>query len=919
MQQQPQQQIHPNIQQFIQAIEILFSPTEDSSLITKANKYLTDFIKTREAWDAVPILFNTPQNDKCFRHKIYNAAIILKKKICFNFKEIQNIQTIFEYILNALCSFKSIKIVTSHLSQALAALCIQSNTWTDYFPIIITKLNPNDQSNVPVLLNIFSSIAEAELKISFADTLYLDSLRNNLRLMTPSVLDFIQKSANVNPNDCLDCLSTWMKFVEFEFKYIVQYDLLSMIFEGMKHDQTRNCATEAFNRLTMMLQNINENSTDEEIAISIQIVQKILNDVVNAIPFLVNLTKDNEFEIQLVTEFYCDVGYLLTLYHDNVDPAMFIKYYLLLPEFSSFRNDKIMTAVSDCLKNLVTMLNEMGNKQVREQIRQQLQDVYVKMMMNIIKIQGIYGTYEDEEDEEEFIAFRKEILSWVIRDIKEIVPPQILLNMIGTACSESIKTNQTLFESALFAFRSLARVFENDPSELILTILQNIIKTDITEPKVLHTCVFCVGRYCDWMNKYAPQFAIEAFKYILKHLQNPQLFETASVTFEMMCDGCANHLVPYFNDISNVFSQIFSAMPRNWSIGKNNANYSTIIDGFMKLVEKTQPEIRVKTFTTLLQPIICELKQQQDPMMISVFCEMTSKLLKHGYGLNVYKEVMVFLNQMEFIQTMIKIMNISIQQNNKELIQKVSDCFVDITMFVNSFIGEFMKQIVQQLTQWWNMTHSHDILNIYYSLCRSLSRHIKINVQQSYTNLFSFIPQFLDEVMQYITSQQRSNYEDELVDVFDIVTLLMTSFGPYFDQSTIPQRLIPWAMIALETTNSYLFKSITYSLTEFFVKETTAYSNQILQSDMFVQLVSVIIKYAVRTPTSGFKKAVESFLFLCYKYKPEIVSKAIQTVLLQSYSFIPQSLISQFGDANLNGTDFTNLIIDFFYICKETY
>ena len=70
--------------------------------------------------------------------------------------------------------------------------------------------------------------------------------------------------------------------------------------------------------------------------------------------------------------------------------------------------------------------------------------------------------------------------------------------------------------------------------ELILTILQNIIKTDITEPKVLHTCVFCVGRYCDWMNKYAPQFAIEAFKYILKHLQNPQLFETASVTFEMI-------------------------------------------------------------------------------------------------------------------------------------------------------------------------------------------------------------------------------------------------------------------------------------------------------------------------------------------------------------------------------------------------
>ena len=298
-----QQQISPNIQQFIQAIEILFS-SQDNTLIKNANTYISDFIKTKEAWSAVPILFQTQQNEPCFTQKIYNGAIILKKKICFNFKEIENIQQMFEYTLNALYNFKSMRMITAHLTQALTALCIQSNTWSDCFPLIIQKFNPNDPSNVSTLLLIFSSIAEGEAKLSFAQQEFLLSLRKSLTLMTPSVFDFMKKSATVDAKSALDCLSTWLRHVEFPFKYIAQYDMLSLIFEGMKHDQTRDNATDAFSRLVSILRSIDGRTTEEDVGISIQFAQKILNDVVSAIPFLVEMTKNDIYELQLICEFY---------------------------------------------------------------------------------------------------------------------------------------------------------------------------------------------------------------------------------------------------------------------------------------------------------------------------------------------------------------------------------------------------------------------------------------------------------------------------------------------------------------------------------------------------------------------------------------------------------------------------------------
>ena len=156
------------------------------------------------------------------------------------------------------------------------------------------------------------------------------------------------------------------------------------------------------------------------------------------------------------------------------------------------------------------------------------------------------------------------------------------------------------------------------------------------------------------------------------------------------------------------------------------------------------------------------------------------------------------------------------------------------------------------------------------------------------------------------------------MDVFDILEVTMTKYTPFFEQSILLQRIVPWTLLFCETTNSQVFRTVLRTIDEFFTKSNSYYSNQLFQSDMFIQIVNTIIKTALATNISGMRSACGNCLWAFYNKDSERTAFVLQNIIYQSYSSVPHSLIETLGNSHLNVKDFSVAIDDFFYICKET-
>ncbi|EKE42201.1 hypothetical protein ENUP19_0358G0019 [Entamoeba nuttalli] len=906
------------VEDVLKAISVLYSPQQIPEETTKADQYLQEFMKTKEAWQVIPLLLTSEPSVAFYQQRIYYGAIILKKKVCYNFKEIENFDELFKFILKCLSVYKNQKMITSHLAQSLAALCVQSNSWNDYFPLIIQNFPITDTSNIPVLLLMFSSIAEANKKLPFAKKEYLYSLHDNLIHTSPTILDFIQRSFVLFPGNALDCFNSWIQNLDISISLLNQCQIIQMIFEGIKQKNLRERSSDSFYYFMKKIRSINEKTTDEEVGICINIVQYVLKQLITNISSIVQTTQGDIEDFEWVSDFYCSLGFVLTTYIDKIDSNQFIMYYRLLDQFTCIRSIRNITRITDVVVDLTDFLNETAHESMREKICFALTETFVSMFEHVLRVQTPLIDNGDQEELLDFIDFRKDVISEFVRRSCDIVPCPLLLDTISSICVSTIPNQLDIAEASLFCFRSLARVLSEYKSEMVLSILQSIVKIESTNLHFLHTSVFCVGRYCDWIHNYAPTFAPTALQYILKYINIPELIEPVAISFENMCDGCAVDFIPLIDVISQTFSSVYQQMPQSWKVGGVNGSFSSLINGYCLVLEKQPFEIKLKYIETFIPPLVKSLSQPISPELMTALIGILTSWFDSGVKLNLQNITISFLQKYDVIPTLFRLMEFAIQNKNESLIEDIASCIRYLFFFIGPSIVDFTQTISTQMVQWWQNTHLASIVKMYSFLIRALKREDDRSHNPLCKNYcFTFIPPVLDTIFQFVLVQPKSSYTDVITECFIIISQLLDKYPLEFSDSVLQQRFIPWSLNVLDTMSGETFGTVVDSMILFFHSNRSSYSNTYLQNEGET-LIRSLLSNARKFTTKTKREKVIDLMSLLYEQNPELISHKTSLVIQNEYNFLPIEIINSFASIKMKKTDYQYLLDDFFYICRET-
>ncbi|KAL7721516.1 Nuclear transport receptor [Entamoeba marina] len=889
--------------QVLLAITTLYSQNQNRDDILNADKYLQAFAKSKDSWSVIQPLLLSPPESPFYVQRLYYGSFVLQKNICFRFKEIEDPHSLLVFILNALKSYKSLKMIAAHLSTALTALCLQTNKWNDYFPIVLEYFPPNIPDNSSILLQIFTSIAESQIKLAFADPSYLYDLQKNINYHCPNHIKIYS----------LQCLDVWLRHVNFSIQLFTNIPIIENIFLAFKDEQYRSDASDCFFSYLKKLRHLSRFNEQGIEQLATNFAQNILQTLLTTTIQLLQ-TKNNDMEsLCSISQFFTTYGYILPSYIPQLQSSHIQSYFEILVELSKIRNERIISDIASVYFHFLDYFVNDYSEQIKDSLLTILRTSFISFYEIIIRIQLVLP---NEGDTIDFRDFRKNILADLLRELEPFVPQQQMVGIIAQIFSSTYQVDWRIAESALYAFRSLARHLSYENSEVLNQMLLGIIQIETTNVMFLSTSIFTVGRYCDWIHINNPSLAQHAISYIMKYTNNNELLQPTSLAFFNTADACYEELSPYFDDILKWFFNIYQKMPTDWA--NNYANYQDFIQGIVLLLKGLDKQKQKEVLKSLILPIIQQMETQQNPELLRNFISIFSSWIMFAVDLKATDIIVEIYNQNNVLIIISTLMKKFIEASNISLIQELSICMRYTFFILDEVVVNIVADINKLMFEWWHQTHLACIVETYLYLMRSLKRIHEVKPKSGVNTLiFKILIPFLEDAFQFLTSQEIDAHSDVTSEIFYILLDLLTYFPLEIEETILTQRIIPWCTHFIFTLNNDCFKFIIECLTFHLCANSCPSTNLYLQTngDNFI---AVIFQSIVKYYTRGRRDRVIEFMWNLYDLNPELITKKTLMVLKNDYIFLPETILESLSKSNLKKNDYITYLCDFFYVCRET-
>lgn len=560
-----------------EALKSLYGNT-DPTLKTKANEYLLEFQRSRQAWDLIfPILEDTNAN---LELKLFICQT-LRSKIQYDYGQLPDQATIDSLrlsilkVLLELSNFKTDKLLVIQLSIALSYLIIQDFNWANPIFDIMNYLS-NNPINLLEFLKILPEemsdikklpLTNEEFEVQYKKLL-VESVENVYYVLIEST-----KNLNITANKDLEtlilgCIKSWINELPIHLILSNNSQLWNLIIMGFKDDETFDTSIDC------LITIVNQIDVFDKLNENLPYIETIYKQLVELRP-LIQENWDDPTVIERFTELYSITG---EAWHTLIvkDPQNFQILVEIILQLTSYNEDLDIVKYTFKfwyeLKSMLILPNFKDSKTLFKPIFGQLIEILIEHLKypTISDSTNIAVLFDNnKENEDKFKDFRYEIGD-VLKDCCSIVgqcdslklPFDKLKILIENQGTSNIKWQD--IECLLFSIRAMAKEIDKNENKILPQIMNFLVQLP-ENPKIRYAATLVLGRYTIWTSQHPDflqielNYIIEGFKVENMNYNNEekmQIIIATSHALKYFCMDCNNLLIDFLEPLYNLYSNI---------------------------------------------------------------------------------------------------------------------------------------------------------------------------------------------------------------------------------------------------------------------------------------------------------------------------------------------------------------------------
>ncbi|KAL7719680.1 Exportin 1 family protein [Entamoeba marina] len=851
--------------QVLQAINTLYGQNQQNEQRTHASKFLDDFVKVPQAWNVFGDLLNTPSNDPLQIHKANYGALILQKKLMYQFDSVpqQQLPTIKEFIFQRILVFKQSGLVVKQLTLALIALALQDTTWEQFINSIIQHIPPTDDT-ITLLFAIFKEIGSSAEKTSVIDATMKSRFNAILLQSIPSIFDFVISSCNRNENNLSggsDCLIEWIEHCNIPCSYYSNSQLLPFLFSKLSSSHCEKVSSVLVSIITQLTKTIKKEVSQADFSIILNLTSA----------FLENFSKYTTVVQQHPLQCFCEISFLLEPNLINFIQSQNVNYVnehlkqLLL--MSDTRDEDVIAMVSESAIVLLETPVTTRRKNISSALYQFFAPFAKEMMIKVITTHMDVGSRQGD-DLLDFLQFRNGSSAYLLRKCVDCLGCSVSIEII-----HHIFMNTQYKESCLSALLSCDEDFCQCDSPKLFEIF-NLSFQNNSNPLFVETLLITIGRYARYFLAVCPNTIPSCASFVIQFLNKQRIGFFASQALERlslecgirMNDSFQQIMVAYGESVKNIVSQ---------GLENREEEYRNIIFTVCNIANaQYSHELICQIFVEPLNVLLNSAQTRQ----LNVTTLTASWILKTIFrGLKELKQKKKQLPEILHI-----LLSLASESKEMKAIDEITAVIGFMYRVIQASAQPFYQQTINCIANCFIQTQSPAAINCLSLIITSLS---------SYSQFHSMLRKTITPILLEAMNKVTINSNDLIIDCSDCLSY-MIKIG--MDEG-LRKPSFMWLLQCISVPDRAAYRAVCDNLVSYITNKIVP--ELIIHVDVLeIVLQSVITLYS--------KDRMQDSIYLLREiYVADLPIKFQQTLC---------------SETGLGKLKFASMMEEFFLLCKET-
>eukprot|EP00698_Gefionella_okellyi_P005591 TRINITY_DN1508_c0_g1_i1.p1 TRINITY_DN1508_c0_g1~~TRINITY_DN1508_c0_g1_i1.p1 ORF type:complete len:950 (+),score=152.02 TRINITY_DN1508_c0_g1_i1:48-2897(+) len=610
----------PHMQQTLAELHNFYF-SGDAKLIKSGENWLYEFSKLPEAWMVCDQLLMEGLQRQYPEPVLFFAARTLYSKLRFDFDQLpvashESLKgSIFDHVARFAAGPSS---VLTKLCVAVATLALHMNDGSQIVNAVIQRFGAPEM--VMALLEVLTVLPEEALDDQLAigqEQRY--AFMRQLGESSAHVLNYLNHWTAASgghvtaQNKILRCLGSWVRLGCMPSAALASSPLLTMAFDGLNNPQLFDESADLVVQVLRTTENMQQYG--EVIAVVVPRCLALQQAYINA-----QHSEDDDVcrGLARIAAEMAESYMPAIIYAPEGSPVLGILDFLVdvcgHPESEEIGS--ITFNVFGCLSKELTSIVPAERMAERMQF---FQRVLLKLLQVLAQMAAFPDDYEvmKEPEREDFKKFRYQIQDAILDATAALTVPYALNHLYGLLNAQMQQWNATAgqvgwraIESTLFAIRAMGRKVPLTELQVLPQIMA-LLPSLPPQPEILYTATMVIGRYADWLAAQ-PDYISHLFPFVIKGLELKEVAPAAALSFNNVCDACADHLAVHVENVLAVFE-------RSLALKLHLQDLQEIIDGVVRVLCKLPSLAAMLQYQTrLLGPFVQRIEQGNQQFSLGV-------------------------------------------------------------------------------------------------------------------------------------------------------------------------------------------------------------------------------------------------------------------------------------------------------------
>ncbi|ELP95058.1 hypothetical protein EIN_253220 [Entamoeba invadens IP1] len=881
------------MEELVQYIQIAFGPGSSPEMKTQASAGLAAFLKKPESFNFFQSLMMTPRNDPLFIEKVNYGAMILQKKLMYNYSNIPKelLPQIKEFVFAKIVEFKNEKLLVKQISLSIVAFALQDITWNNFVLGILEKI-PVSQENNSLLLTLFTEVAIAGEKMDLIDTSMRAKFAEVINQTAPSIFDFVVNvcSQNVALTPIAGaCVVEWINSTNLSLEVFQKSTLIGFFLKqlGSPYSDISSSVIEAF--LKKLTEKNSRLPNDQEKAIIMNLAIGVMQEFVKYTPMITQNPLPCFFQISEL--FAMD----LLQYVKSQYAPLINEHLNQLVLAADTVDEDVVRSVSDAS---IALLQAPSTRRAKESalLYEFLTDFARKMFQKVVTIhldtRGLNG-----EELVDFLVLRKNVPYVVLRrcvdTLSNIASIDILIQLWG------VNTNKEPIIAALDAC-SEDLVMSPGTSRLIQLFsvgIQYVAQQPEIPVLFTRSLIIAIGKYARFFGEECPQVVPDCVEFLMKYVGHPILGKKVAGALMRLSHGCPVCMASKVGVLKTVYDSVVQSVVQGKLKG-NEKQFSKLINTFCNVIgSDSTHELLQQVFTVPANVV------RKSVIAKSVNNETMTGLWLMGVifsGLNRSKfrmEIAAVILELQVPEVLHGLLELLVNIKNEGGIDECCDVIGGMYLVIQAHAQPFLINSLQIIGKGYSFTKSASFI-----LCLSKIIDAVYSTQMLRDTLLKNSVPILDQAMKSANSVSN-----------DLIEYIAACFGTMTIPKEIFEGVFKWHVTMLITPEQRAYHALCINLVRIINnKEVTA---AVVQPEVLLSCLESVVHLYTK------EREKECSLVLRELYAIDSVSfcNNMQLIFQNKYTTVPNGFRQSFMPNNrLPKSAFNKLIEDLFFILKET-